>query len=147
MLVTRSSSSSCSNRSSRSYFSTHRDQYPLEQLEPLKRLELNLPVHSSNGSNSSSAVVPCGYDLFSFPNTRLEQLELLERLELSLLLPRLPDFHNPLLHFFLFGSHAWIGIGESIFFSRLAPLLKRNLADRDIGTERLPIDGRNLGMR
>jgi hypothetical protein len=74
---------------------------------------------------------------------RLERLEPLERVELNSLLSRFPDFHNPLLHFFLFGSHPRIAIGKDIFFSRHAPLLGYDLADGNIGTERLSIDSWN----
>lgn len=37
--------------------------------------------------------------------------------------------------------------GEGILFSRHALLLSHHLADGNVGAERLPINGRNYGMR
>jgi hypothetical protein len=75
---------------------------------------------------------------------RFELLERFERLEpFESLLPRLPDLQHPFLRFFLLGSHCGIGIGEAILFSRYALLLRHDLADRNVGAERLPINGRN----
>src|SRR5581483_2634788 len=53
-----------------------------------------------------------------------------------LLLPRLPDFERPLLHFFLLLPHGGIGVGESVLFAEAAPLLRQHFAEGHVVAQR-----------
>src|SRR5512144_1310470 len=53
-----------------------------------------------------------------------------------LLLPRFPDFEDPLLRFFVLRAHARFGVGEGVLLAGLALLIGNHFAHRHVGAQR-----------